>query len=274
MSEATWLDVEGATLAAEHEHRKGATGVPLVFLHAGVADGRMWQPQWDAFVEHHPLLRYDRRGFGRTRVHEARPYSRTADLVAVLDAAGLQRSVLVGCSQGGRVALDLAVARPDRVAALVLVAPAVNGAPTPELQGAVKALSDAVDAAIEAGNVEAANQLEAQLWLDGPLGPRGRVGGAVRALFLDMNGIALAAADPGTAVDEPSAWARLEQIGRPTLVVWGDLDLPHLQERCETLVQRIPGAKRVLLEGTAHLPGLEAPARFNAALAEFLQGLG
>jgi len=121
--------------------------------------------------------------------------------------------------------------------------------------------------------VQAANQLEAQLWLDGPLAPRGRVTGAARELFLDMNGIALAAADPGSAVDEPSAWVRLEQIGRPTLVVWGNLDLPHLQERCELLVQRIPGAKRVVLEGTAHLPGLEAPERFNAALADFLQAL-
>lgn len=273
MSEATWLDLEGATLAAEHEHRKGADGLPLVFLHAGVADGRMWQPQWDAFVEQHPLLRYDRRGFGRTRVHEARPYSRTFDLMAVLDAAGLQRSVLVGCSQGGRVALDLAIARPDRVAALVLVAPAVNGAPVPELQGELKALDEAIDAAVEAGNLEAANQLEAQMWLDGPAAPRGRVTGAARELFLDMNGIALAAADPGTAVDEPSAWVRLEQIGRPTLVIWGDLDVPYLQERCETLVQRIPGAQRVVLEGTAHLPGLEAPTRFNAALADFLATL-
>ena len=273
MSEVTWVDVPGAQLAAEYERPRGADGLPLVFLHAGVADGRMWQPQWEAFAEKHPRLRYDRRGFGQSHTQHAMPYSRTADLLAVLDRVGLQRSVLVGCSQGGRVALDLAIARPDRVAALVLVAPAVNGAPTPELQGAVKALSEGADAACEAGNLDAANQLEAQLWLDGPGAPRGRVGGDARALFLEMNGIVLAAPDPGTAVDEPSAWVRLEQIGRPTLVVWGDLDLPHLQDRCAALVQRIPGARGRLLAGTAHLPNLEEPARFNAALAEFLEAL-
>ena len=274
MSEATWLEVEGASLSAESVHQHGADGVPLVFLHAGVADGRMWQAQWDAFAGQHPLLRYDRRGFGQTRIHEARPYSRTRDLLAVMEAAGLRRAVLVGCSQGGRVALDLAVAHPDRVAALVLVAPAVNGAPAPELEGSVKMLSEAIDAAIAAGNLDAANQLEAQLWLDGPSAPRGRVTGAARELFLAMNAIALASPDPGPAAEEPSAWMRLEQIGRPTLVLWGDLDLPHLQARCETLVQRLPDARRVVLEGTAHLPGLEAPERFNAALSEFVQSLG
>jgi pimeloyl-ACP methyl ester carboxylesterase len=62
----------------------------------------------------------------------------------------------------------------------------------------------------------------------------------------------------------------VEQLRVPTLVLWGDLDLPHLQLRCQTLVQRIPGAQRVVLEGTAHLPGLEAPARFNTALAAWL----
>lgn len=270
MSETTWIDVPGAQLAAEYDRQRAADGLPLVFLHADVADGRMWRAQWEAFADTHPRLRYDRRGFGQSRTPHPTPYSRTADLLSVLDAFGLQRSVLIGCSQGGRVALDLAIARPDRVAALVLVAPAVNGAPTPELQGAVKALSEGADAAHEAGNIDAANQLEAQLWLDGPGGPRGRVGGAARQLFLEMNGIALRAPDPGTAMDEPSAWVRLEQIGRPTLVVWGDLDLPHLQDRCAALVQRIPGARGRLLAGTAHLPNLEDPLRFNAALSDFL----
>ncbi len=274
MSTARQIEVavEGAALSAEFAPR--ATGTPLVFLHAGVADGRMWQPQWETIGAAHPLLRYDRRGFGQSRTLLSTPYSRCADLFAVLDAFGIRRAVLIGCSQGGRVALDAAIARPDRVAALVLVAPAVSGAPAVAPEGAVKHLSEAIAAAEQAGNLEAANQLEAQLWLDGPSAPRGRVSGPARELFLAMNAIALAAPDPGPAAEEPSAWVRLEQVGRPTLVLWGDLDLPHLQARCETLAQRIPGARRVVLGGTAHLPNLEAPAAFNAALADFLQTLG
>jgi pimeloyl-ACP methyl ester carboxylesterase len=269
------VPVPGAELAAETV--QAAIGTPLAFLHAGVADGRMWQPQWDAFAASHPLLRYDRRGFGRTRVLQAQPYARSDDLVAVLDAVAWPRAVLVGCSQGGRVALDTALAHPARVHALVLVAPAVGGAPVPDdavMTAPVLAQSAAIEAAEKAGDVDAVNALEARLWLDGPAAPEGRIGGAERALFLDMNAIALRAADPGTAVEpHTSAWERLEAISVPTLVLWGDLDLPHLQARCERLVQRIPGARRVVLHDTAHLPGLEAPARFNAALADFLRTL-
>ncbi len=270
-----FVPVPGAELAAEFV--QAGSGVPLAFLHAGVADGRMWQPQWDACAGTHPLLRYDRRGFGRTRVLQARPYSRSSDLLAVLDAAGWPHAVLVACSQGGRVALDTTLAQPSRVRALVLVAPAVGGAPAPDdaaLTAPVQALQAAIEAADNAGDLDTVNRLEARLWLDGPAAPEGRVGGAERALFLDMNAIALRAADPGTATEPAmAAWEQLEAIQVPTLVLWGSLDLPHLQARCATLVQRIPGARRVVLEGTAHLPGLEAPARFNTALADFLRSL-
>jgi pimeloyl-ACP methyl ester carboxylesterase len=272
----TWVEVPGALLAAEYAALPPATAhanpaaAPLLYLHAGVADGRMWHAQWAAGAQTHTQLRYDRRGFGASRTLAATPYSRTADLWAVMDAVGLQQAVLVGCSQGGRVALDAALARPERVRALVLVAPAVSGAPAAEPGGAVQALSAAMDAAEAARDWPAMNQLEAHLWLDGLTSPRGRVGGAARELFLAMNDIALRAADPGPVTEEQPAWGRLEQLRVPTLVLWGDLDLPHLQLRCQTLVQRIPGAQRVVLEGTAHLPGLEAPARFNTALAAWL----
>jgi pimeloyl-ACP methyl ester carboxylesterase len=265
----TWVSVDGAVLAAEFDANDG--GVPLVFLHAGVADRRMWQAQRDAFAPSHPLLRYDRRGFGESRTLAPAPHSRETDLWAVMDAAGLASAVLVGCSQGGRVAIDAALAQPQRVRGLVLVAPAVGGAPDVELTGRVRTLADDIDAASARNDVDAVNELEAQLWLDGPAAPPGRVGGAARALFLAMNDIALRAADPGEATEPaPPAWQRLHELRMPTLVLWGDLDLPHLLARCEELVRRIPGAQREVLEGTAHLPGVEAPGRFNAVLRHFI----
>jgi pimeloyl-ACP methyl ester carboxylesterase len=273
MGTSSWVEVDGAALAAEFADSEGANGVPLVFLHAGVADRRMWQAQWQAFAPRHRLLRYDRRGFGESRTLKETPHSLVADLWAVMDSCGLERAVLVGCSQGGRVAIDAALARPHRVQGLVLVAPAVGGAPEAALAGDVQMLDEAIAAAEAADDLDTINELEAQLWLDGPGSPRGRVGGAERQLFLAMNGIALRAIDPGPEIEEDPAWARLKQLHMPTLVLWGDLDLPQLQARGEALVQRIPAAQRVVLSGTAHLPGFEAPQRFNAALASFLAGL-
>ncbi|WP_372495126.1 alpha/beta fold hydrolase [Nocardioides pinisoli] len=109
----------GATLAGEVR----GDGPALVFLHAGVADRRMWDGVVETVTDTHTTVAYDRRGFGGTPPHEE-TYSQTDDLLAVLDAAGVTQATLVGCSQGGKVALDFALAHPDRVAAVVLIAPA------------------------------------------------------------------------------------------------------------------------------------------------------
>ena len=263
-----------AALCCEHVARSGAAGMPLVFLHAGVADRRMWRSQLDAFAPAHPVLAWDRRGFGGTRVARPEPYTQLDDLWAVMDAAGLGRAVLIGCSQGGRIALDAALARPERVAALALVAPAASGAPEPDaFPPAVQPLVAAYEAAEAAGDAAELNALEARVWLDGVLGAARRVDGPARALFLDMNGIALAAGDVGAAAEPASAWTRLETLGLPVLIAWGTLDFPHLQARCAAMAGRIRGAEHCVLDGMGHLPSLEAPEAVTAMLRRWLDGL-
>lgn len=249
------------------------SGPDVVFLHAGVADARMWEVQLSALSGAYRASAYDRRGFGRT-VYEAEPFSHVDDLLAVLDQAGGGRAVVVGCSAGGRVALDVALAHPERVAGLVLVAPAVGGAPPPgDRPPNIRALVEEMDAAEEAGDLDRLNTLEAHAWLDGPAEAAGRVSGPVRELFLDMNGLALRAGPTGDERQAAPAWPRLETLRTPTLVVYGDLDFPHLQERCAHIARAVPEARSVILPGTAHLPNLEQPERFNAVLNEFLNAL-
>ncbi|MDP9605109.1 UNVERIFIED_ORG: pimeloyl-ACP methyl ester carboxylesterase [Variovorax paradoxus] len=273
MRNLKWIEVPGASLAVEHQANHGTTGMPVLFLHANVADRRMWQGQWSAVAPAHPVASYDRRGFGESRTLHPTPHSNVADLWAVMDSLEYDKAVLVGCSLGGRVAIDATLARPDRVGGLVVVAPGVSGAPTARHDEPVKALIDAISAAAALGDLDAKNELQARLWLDGPLSTTGRAGGDARQLFLSMNGNALRAANPGVATEEPSAWERVEAIRTPTLVLWGDLDLPLLQERCSLLAQRIPGAESHVLRGTAHLPALEAPQQFNSVLGQYLDAL-
>jgi pimeloyl-ACP methyl ester carboxylesterase len=264
------VEREGARIAWFDQGRRN-DALPLVMLHAGVADHRMWDATAAALSAERRVIRYDRRGFGETVVPAPRPFSQVDDLTAVLDAAGIRRAVLMGCSQGGRIALDATLAMPERVSALVLVAPAVTGAPEPnEVAPDIQALFDAYEAADAAGDLEALNEFEARVWLDGPLAPRGRIGGETRRLFLDMNGRALRAGDVGEAIAAPSAWERLGQVGVPTLVLWGTLDFPHLGDRCRTLLERIPGAQGGEIEGSAHLPSLDAPAAVEVRLKAFL----
>jgi pimeloyl-ACP methyl ester carboxylesterase len=253
--------------------RLGAGGWPsIVFLHAGIADHRSWRGVLDRLTPDMDGIAYDRRGFGITTC-APEAHDQVGDLVAVLDACGCERAVLVGNSMGGQVALDAALAHPDRVAALVLVAPTVSGAPatqaadmTPE----ALAIWDTLEAADAAGDLQALNEGEIRLWLDGPLAPEGRVDGEARVLALDMNRMALAAEVPGHEPNVTDAWSRLDQLSCPVLVVVGDLDLAHLQRRCRHLVELIPGATLAVLDGTAHLPALEQPAAFADLLCRFV----
>lgn len=270
MKTSILVAVEGAVLNVKWEANRISGTVPLLFLHANVADQRMWDGLWDCSARGHSLVSYDRRGFGKSRTLEMCPYSSLSDLWLVMDCLELEQAVLIGCSMGGRIALDAALARPDRVAGLVLVSPGVSGAPAPEHDGPVKALVDAISLATAQGDLDTKNELQAQLWLDGPLSPPGRVKGEARRLFLEMNGTALRARSPGAASEEPSAWDRLEKVQARTLVMWGDLDLPHLQQRSQRLAHCM-SAQSVVLPGTAHLPALESPQQFHQALARFLE---
>ncbi|MCC6830370.1 MAG: alpha/beta hydrolase [Thermoleophilia bacterium] len=245
-----------ATIHAVH----GGRGRPVVFLHAGVGDARMWAAQLPAVAAGHHAVAYDRPGFGSTTT-PARAGHDADDLVAVLDAlARKPPAVLVGCSQGGRVAIDAALAHPSRVAALLLISPAVSGAPELETPGAVGDLAHMIDAAEAAGDLDEVNSLEAHLWLDGPGEPEGRVGGATRDLFLRMNGAILRAAPAGDDPAPGDAWNRLGELRPPVHVLCGERDVPGVVERCEAIAARVPGARLRMLPGSAHLPSMDAPA--------------
>lgn len=266
MTKTLTININDARLAAEQT----GEGAPLIFLHAGVADRRMWHPQTADLSDTYQTIAYDRRGFGETKTADE-PFSHVEDLRAVLDQLGITSTALVGCSQGGRLAIDFALAYPQRVRCLVLIAPAVSGAPDPEFYPpGVEELDQEMDAADEAGDLQRINEIEALLWLDGPTSPAGRVAGELRDLFLDMNGIALAQPDLEEEIEPAAAYERLSDLSLPVLVLWGDLDFPHIQERCRYLVETIPGARGVEIPGTAHLPNLEQPRLVNGLLRDHL----
>jgi pimeloyl-ACP methyl ester carboxylesterase len=248
-------------------------GPAVVFLHAGVADSRLWTAQLSGLGDAYRTIAYDRRGFGQTTTSDE-PFSNVEDLRLLMDELALETAVLVGCSQGGLVAINFALAYPQRVDGLVLIASAVSGAPP---AGAFPPLIDerlaALDAAEDAGDIDRVNELEAVLWLDGPGNPAGRVGGAARALFLDMNGIALRHPELTQEREAAAVYPRLSEIAAPILLLWGDHDFPHIIARSQELMRRIPAARGVELPGAAHLPNLEQPERVNELVRVFLEGL-
>jgi pimeloyl-ACP methyl ester carboxylesterase len=246
-------------------------GVDVLLIHAGVTDRRSWQDVVKRLAPRHRCIAYDMRGYGETQYEHEDGWSPVADAVAVLDAAGVGEAVVVASSMGGQTAIDLALGHPDRVARLVLIGPAIRGAPYPELvDGPTAELNSQIEAAEAAGDVAEVNRLEARMWLDGPTADEGRVVGPARDLFLEMNGRALRAENPGKQAQIPAAWPRLGEITVPTLIMIGRLDAEDILAINEPAATMIPHAQLLWLDDVAHLPQLESDPTTLEEIAKFV----
>ena len=242
-----------------------------LLLHAGIADSRMWEPQVEALEDAgYRVLAPDLRGFGQ-RALEPVPFSYARDAEALLDGP----AVVVGASLGGRVALELAVHRPDLVERLVVIAP---GMPGWEWSDETRAGWAAEEAAFELGDLDMAAEASLRLWVDGPRRSPDAVAAAVRSLACEMvirsYELQQSAWDDGAREEEvldPPVNLRLAEIRCPTLVLVGDEDVADMQGIATHVAESVDGARLVTVPGAAHLPSLERPDEVNAQLLGFLR---
>ncbi|HKN43966.1 MAG TPA: alpha/beta hydrolase, partial [Propionibacteriaceae bacterium] len=110
-----------------------ADGADVLLIHAGVTDRRSWHHVVDRLAERHRCVAYDMRSYGETRYETEESWPPVTDAVAVLDATEIEKAVVIASSMGGRDAIDLTLAYPDRVAGLALIGTAIRGAPYPDL---------------------------------------------------------------------------------------------------------------------------------------------
>ena len=243
----------------------------VVFLHAGIADRRMWDAQIVPFSAHYRVLCYDLRDFGRTTVSTPAPYTHHEDLRALLDHLGIRRTAIIGCSNGGRVAMNFTLAYPEIISALVMVCSSPGGF---KYDGPAPALWDQAVAAFESGDVELTAKLEAQLWAAGPNRSPDLVDAQMLALVREMNLIALKNEVLDNSGEEqpftPPAVERLAELHVPLLAVVGELDSPVTLAAGKFMVENIAGARQINL-ATAHLPSMERPDEFNRVVLEFLK---
>jgi 3-oxoadipate enol-lactonase len=244
--------------------------VDVLLLHAGIADRRMWRPLLDAAsAAGFRAVAPDLRGFGETRL-DPEPFSYARDVLPLLDGP----TAVVGASQGGRVALEVALLAPEQVERLVLLAP---GLPGWSWSDETRAGWAAEEAAYEQGDLQAAAEASTRLWLDRPGERESPLDPAVRSLVLEM--ILRSYAQQSTAWDEgaeeetvldPPVQERLGEIACPTLVLVGELDVPDMRAVAAHVAESIPDGELVTVLGAAHLPSLEQPELVNARLLEFL----
>ncbi|MBW9207561.1 alpha/beta hydrolase [Mumia sp. zg.B17] len=275
-------DLQHLTLVDQHvafvdrDPRTGAT--PLVFLHGGAVDHRIWGPQLDAFPERR-VLAPDARGHGwSSNATEARLCD---DVVALLDALGIERAVLAGISMGGATAVDAALEHPDRVAGVVTVG---VGTSEPVFEDAW-----ALDVFAQWERAAAAGDAEAWLgafmaFVAGPRRTRADVDPAVwdaveamashtlaEQVVVDEHGVPVPPARPTGVTD---TWSRLSGISVPVLAIAGAEDADDHRRMAERLVASVPHGELVMIEDAAHYPNLERPERFNRVLGDFLAAGG
>jgi 3-oxoadipate enol-lactonase len=231
----------------------------LLLLHPGLGDRSFWDPAWARLARLGRAIRFDARAFGASP-DPAGSFSPAEDAVAVLDAAGAERAVVVGVSYGSRAALDVAVGWPDRVAGLVLVSgPGEDDA-------ALEARLAGVDAALEHGDFDAANAIEVDVWArDAAPEVREWVTAHNRALLERQ-----APLEDEPVFLEPPAAERLGEVHAPVLVLLGERDQPSTIAGARKVAEGAD-AEVVIVPGAGHLLGREEPEAFLAALEPFLR---
>ena len=245
------------------------SGDPVVLIHGGQLDSRMWDDQFEPYAREFRVLRYNVRGFGGSPATNA-PYSNADDLAALMDYLGMPKAHVVGLSLGGMVATDFAVTHPDRVLSLVLSGPGVTGLDLESPEEIARYLSE-VRAARDQKPEQAARQ-----WLEDPLmapamenpklAPRlERL--ARENLHAWLNNWKL------QRIPQPPTAQRLGEIKVPTLLIVGDRDVRGVLAMVDTLAKSIAGARRVVIPGAGHMVNMEKPAEFDRAVLEFLRGV-
>lgn len=257
------VTLDGAPVAYE----LSGTGPAVVLVHAGIADRRMWDPQVAALSDRFTVVRYDLRGFGGSPDPDG-AFSHHEQLLALIDALGLDEVRLVGCSVGAFVCLCAAVVAPERVRHQVLISPILDGVdPTPAVARSWRAET----AALEVGDLDRAVAVTLRTWVDGPRRGPDDVDAVLRDTIAGMQADVLAHAHAGRErALEPGPGGRLSQIHVPTVLVTGTLDQRWIHDCADRLAAGLPDVRLHAVDGAAHLPNLEAPERVNALLLDVL----
>jgi pimeloyl-ACP methyl ester carboxylesterase len=257
-----FADINGGRM----HYEVAGDGPALVLLHAGIADHRMWEDQFLVFAQHYRVIRCDLWGYGKSTA-PAQTYALHQDLYQLLQLLGVEQAHLLGCSGGGAVSIDLALAYPQLVKSLIVAGSGLGGY---QFTGeALQRSSEQMHTAWEQKDFAQLIELTLQLWVDGrdraPDQVDPRVRERVREMLVDRRGV-----EGAEQPLEPAAMGRLTEIRAPTLIIIGERDEANIFTIADLLATNVPGAQTIVIPDTAHLPNMEKPDEFNRIVLEFL----
>ena len=240
-------------------------GAPVILIHGGFGDRRMWDPQFEPLSQAFRVIRYDHRGFGKSSA-PTQEYSPVADVVKLMEHLDVKRANLVGNSMGGTLALDFALLQPDRTGAVVVIASVAGGYPTAEEDTA--SVDRVMRTAREKGPAAAV-----PLWLQHPMVgvamSHPAAGPLVRTMIEDNQKMFVAEHWPQEQM-APPAYERIAGLNANVLFIVGDRDVASVRAGAEASAARIKKAKVVTIKDADHLPHMEKPAEINKLLVEYI----
>jgi pimeloyl-ACP methyl ester carboxylesterase len=243
-------------------------GRTVVLLHGGLLDRRMWDGQFELLAKQYRVIRCDARGHGLSSVPVG-DFAHYSDLHQLVSALGISRATFVGLSLGARTAIDFALAYPAMVEALVAVAPGISGweFKDPVLMKNQQSMGKAIEANDDAMFVE----WFIRSWTDGPKRTPEQVDVKLRDNVRTMARETFAKRPRAQGkIIEVGAASRVGELRVPVLAIVGNLDMSDIRDIVDLLVEKVPGAKKVVISGAAHMVNMEKPEEFNRVLLDFL----
>ncbi len=261
-----YINVDGGKLFYEATGK----GENIVLLHDGAVHREVWDAQFPVFAINYRVIRYDRRGYGKS-TNPTAPFSNIDDLNKLFIQLKLEKAIIFGISSGGGLAIDYTLKDPDKVRALVLVGAVVSGYGYTSHMftrgGHVKSLTELVadpQKTIEYFGKEDPYEIYKE-----------NIKAKEKFLrLLNANPINVSNEKSTFLIraDEPAA-KHLSEIKTPTLVLVGEYDMPDIHANAGVIEVGIPNAKRDVIYNSGHLIPFDQPEAFNAAAFKFLNGI-
>lgn len=241
-------------------------GEPLILIHGGNMDRRMWDDQFTFFAKNYKVVRYDVRGFGKSD-KQVKPFAHHQDLFDLMTFLKIEKAYFVGLSMGGGIATDFTLTHPEMVKALVLACPGIVGFQfSPEAQAYTIAT-------IEAARDESFAKAT-EMWLKSvymiPAMENPKLQNKLRNMALDNAGIWLKNFIWERDL-KPLAWERLSEMQTKTLIIIGDRDSKDLLKLVDEANAKIKNSEKIVIKGVGHMPNMENSEGFNESVSNFLK---
>jgi 3-oxoadipate enol-lactonase len=248
------------------------TGAPVVFIHGWTQNMSIWDEQVPVFARRYRVIRYDVRGFGRSTGH-ADPTAHASDLAALLDSLRVPSATLVGLSMGADIALNFAVNYPRRVNALVLYGapPTMDFPVAPPAE--FMAMFQSLPGIVKQHGLDSLRKVlfASELAWNPPSRPD--IAPKLAKAWEGYTARDLTDPKPPSNRVARTRLNQLNDIRVPVLVIHGDRELAWFRHFNDTLMARVPGARRAIVANGGHGAHFAHPDAFNRAVLAFLDGV-